>query len=274
MTRRILAGVLALVLAVMAAVVVLAYARTADRRALAGQEAVSVYVAAEMVPAGTTAQQAEKEGLITKELIAAKAVPAGALTRIGERTANLRAMSDIVPGELVLSNRFAAEVPMQGTLAVPVDKLAVTVALPDPAKVGQFLRVGSRITVFDTFNIQEADTEDMTPAGDHLQNRHEFTRATRILLPDVEVLAIGQTTTKPDPQRGGPDAELDDAANASSTSMVTVTPVTVAVDQAEAEKLVHGVHTGTLYFGLRGADVEVATGPGVDDRRLFQEAVR
>lgn len=270
MTRRILAATLAVVLAMVAAVAVLFYARTADRRALAGQEAVRVYVAAELVPAGTTAKQAEDEGLIEKELIAAKAVPDGALTRIGERTGGLKATSDIVPGELVLSERFAEEVPSQGRLVVPEGKLAVTVELPDPAKVGQFVVVGSRISVFTTFNIQEADTEDTTPAGDRIQDNHAYTRATRVLLPNIEVLAIGQTTTKP----AAAEQVSDSGEEKSQPAAAATALVTVAVTQAEAEKLVHGVQVGTLYLGLLGDDTEVTVTKGIDDRRLFQEVAK
>jgi hypothetical protein len=44
MSKRILAGLAALFLAVVGAVAVLAYAHGADRRALKGQEAIGAYV--------------------------------------------------------------------------------------------------------------------------------------------------------------------------------------------------------------------------------------
>jgi pilus assembly protein CpaB len=148
--------------------------------------------------------------------------------------------------------------------------LAVSVALPDPAKVGQFLVVGSRITVFDTFNVQEADTKDITPAGDHIQGKHENTRATRVLLPDVEVLAVGQTTTTP-AAAGPQDAKVQNASAETTQEQAATALVTVAVTQAEAEKLIHGIQTGTLYLGLHGTDTSVKITKGVDDRSLFQE---
>ena len=181
---------------------------------------------------------------------------------------DLRAVGEIVPGEIVLAERFDDEVAVEGRLVVPEGKLAVTVELTDPAKVGQFLTVGSQITVFDTFNVQEADADDLTPAGDRLQERHEYTRATRVLLPEVEVLAVGQTTTKQttnDPSLAAEQA----GAQQQVTTTQTVTLVTVAVDQAQAEKLVHGINTGTLYFALRSGDIDVVVGKGTNDRRLF-----
>ena len=267
MTRRIVAAAVAVVLALVAGVAVLLYVRTADARALAGQQAVKAYIASDSIPAGTTLQQALDDGLLRPELVALKGVPAGAL-QDRDIEDGLRAVGDISAGEIVLADRFGDEVAVAGRLVVPEGKLAVTVELTDPAKVGQFLVVGSRITVFDTFNVQEADPDGVTPAGDHLQDRHEYTRATRVLLPEVEVLAIGQTTTKQTISDSGADTEQT-AVQQPVTTTQTVTLVTVAVDQSQAEKLVHGIHTGTLYFALRGTDLEIVPGAGVSDRGLF-----
>lgn len=265
MTRRILAAAAAVVLALVAGGAVFLYVRTADARALAGQEAVKTWIAAEPVAAGTSLKSAIDDGLIRPELVALKGVPAGAL-QDRDLDDDLRATGDIVPGEIILADRFDDEVAVEGRLVVPEGKLAVAVELTDPAKVGQFLNVGSRITVFDTFNVQEADPTGNTPAGDRLQERHEFTRATRVLLPDVEVLAVGQTTTK---QTTVDPALAAEPAGVTQTATQTVTLVTVAVDQAQAEKLVHGIHTGTLYFALRSGDIEVVVGEGTTDRGLF-----
>ena len=268
MTRRIVAAAVAVVLALVAGVAVLLYVRTADARALAGQQAVKAYIAADSIPAGTTLRQALDDGLLRPELVALKGVPAGAL-QDRDIDGGLRAVGDIAPGEIVLTDRFGDEVAVAGRLVVPEGKLAVTVELTDPAKVGQFLVVGSRITVFDTFNVQEADPGGVTPAGDHLQDRHEYTRATRVLLPEVEVLAVGQTTTKQTISDSGAATEQTAVQQPVTTTTQTVTLVTVAVDQAEAEKLVHGIHTGTLYFALRSAELEIVPGTGVSDRGLF-----
>ena len=80
MSKRILFGIAAVVLAAIGTTAVLAYARGADRRALEGQQAISAYVVRKDVPAGTTARKAIDDGLIVKELIASKGVPEGALT--------------------------------------------------------------------------------------------------------------------------------------------------------------------------------------------------
>jgi pilus assembly protein CpaB len=45
--------------------------------------------------------------------------------------------------------------------------------------------------------------------------------------------------------------------------------VHVAVDQAQAERLVHAVQTGTLYLALVNDSTTVTPGPGVTNKSLF-----
>jgi pilus assembly protein CpaB len=265
MSRRIIAAVAALVIAVVGSVAVVAYARAADQRALAGQEAVRVYVAEKEIPAGTTAGQAVQDGLIVQELIARKGVPEDALTDVSADYSQLVATSAIQAGEIVLTTRFAAHGVAQGVLPVPTGLLAVSVALDDPSHVGSFVTVGSKVAVFDTFNIQEAVKSGQTPAGDHLQDNHAYTRATRLLLPSVEVLAVDDSTTVSKPT----DSEDKPAGLGAAAMQPTTTLLTLAVTQDQAQRLVHGSRTGTLTFALLGPDAHATPGAGVNDRSLF-----
>ncbi len=265
MSRRIIAALAALLIAVVGSVAVVAYAHAADQRALAGQEAVRAYVAEKEVPAGTTAGQAVKDGLIVQELIARKGVPEDALTSVDGQYAQLVATSAIQPGELVLSSRFAARTAAQGALPVPTGLLAVSVALDDPSHVGSFVGVGSKVAVFDTFNVQESFKSSLTPAGDHLQDNHDFTRATRLLLPSVEVLAVDDSTTVKEPS----DSKDKPAGIGAAGLQPSTTLLTLAVTQDQAQRLVHGSRTGTLTFALLGPDAKTTPGAGVSDRNLF-----
>ncbi len=267
MSRRVIAGVAALVIALVGALGVIAYARGADQRALAGQEAVRAYVADKEVPAGTTAGKAVKDNLISQKLIARKAVPDDVLTDISGGYEQLVATSTIRPGELIIKTRFAAKGATEGLLAVPAGKFAVSVALDDPSHVGPFVTVGSKVAIFDTFNVQETDKKDTTAAGDKLQDRHEYQRATRLLLPSVEVLGVGATTSSPDVKE---TQKPSDPGQPQTTDRQTLILFTLAVTQAEAEKLVHAARTGTVTFALIGSDATAAPGKGIDDRRLFE----
>ena len=275
MKRRPLVALAALVLAAIGTLAVLTYAQGADRRALQGQQAVSAYVVHKEVPAGTTADQAVKDGLIVRELIARRATPADALGAVDQAYGSLVATTSLQPGELVLRSRFGTKPADNGLLAVPAGKMAVSVSLDDASHVGSFVAAGSKIAVFDTFNVREKVKTSDTPAGDRLQDDHDKRRATRLLLGQVDVLAVGATTTAPGAQSSSDGADGGTQNVAQQTPAAgTTTLVTLAVTQDQAQKLIHGSRTGTLTFTLLGSGTSAKPGAGVDDRRLFEESAR
>jgi len=73
MNRRILAVLLAVVLAVAGGALVITYARNADARAIAAESPTAVYVAQALIPAGTTLKDAERQDMIAQTAVAAKA---------------------------------------------------------------------------------------------------------------------------------------------------------------------------------------------------------
>jgi pilus assembly protein CpaB len=275
MKRRIVAVTVAVLLAVLGTVAVYGYVHKADERAVAGQQPVEVYVAKADVPAGTTLKDAVDQGLLEKELVAEKGVPGSPLSEVTPTTESLVATTEISPGELVLADRFGTQAVSTTGLAIPTGQMAVTVKLDDPARVGDFLTVGSEIAIFDTFNIQTAYTGDVTPAGDHLQDDFRKTRATRVLLPRVKVLAVGASTTattSSSSSSGGSGTQNVGLTSSSSSGQQNKDVlITVAVDQADAAKLVQGIQTGTLYFALLTDSSQVTAGSGVTDRNLFRD---
>lgn len=264
--KRALVVVAAVVLAVVGAVAVLAYARTADRRALAGQEAREVYVTTREVPAGTSAQDALDSGLLQTALVAAKGVPDGALTEVTPEMKAMVATSDIAPGEIVLARRFGLQETGQAALVVPEGMVAVTVQLSDPGRVGPFLRPGSEIAVYDTFQARDAQNGDYTPTGVGLNGSEDAINATRVLLPKAQVLAVGDVTL-----RGKPAPAAEDGTLQGQAEEVPMALVTLAASPLDAQRLVHGAQTGTLYAALLGAGAEIPAGT-VEDRQLFAAA--
>jgi len=138
----------------------------------------------------------------------------------------------------------------EGPLTVPSGMIAISVELSDPAHVGSFLRPGLFITVFNT--VATIGTASDLPTGTASDIP---VRETRVLLTKVQVLGIaGYTAVE----------EVD--ATITETTMFLVT---LAVTQNEAERLVHAIQTGTLYFGLLSADTRVIPGAGVTDETIF-----
>lgn len=263
MKRRLLAVLLALVLAIVGTTSVLAYVNRADARALSGQQAMTAYVAAKDVPAGTTLGDALDEKLIVSEQLPKKTVPSDALTTVSADLKTEVARSEIAAGELVMVSRFGKELADTGGLPIPNGKMAVSVALEDPQRVGGYVQPGSEIAIFDTYNTLLFNNPNV-PAGDGLQDGHGYNRATQLLLPRVSVLAVGQQVAKPQNIH-----RTQDGDNGQGTTQSTVVIVTVAVTQQEAEKLVQGIQTGHLYLGLLNSSSNVKPGNGVDNTNLF-----
>jgi pilus assembly protein CpaB len=269
--KRILAVLAAVLLAGLGAVAVLGYAGAADARAVAGQEARTVYVSAQPVPAGTSLGDAVAEGLLTKDVFAAKAVPAGALEKVGPENEQLVATSDVAVGEIVLASRFGAQQEADTALVVPEGMVAITVELTDAGRVGPFLRPGSRIAVFDTYESRDPQNEDLRPGGRAGQlgdDQAADVNGTRVVLTDAEVLAVGDVTIDGRAPEAGADGSEEDAVTGVPAEEVPTTLVTVAVTPEDGQRLVHAAQTGHLYAGLLGEGAVGGDGL-VEDRTLF-----
>jgi pilus assembly protein CpaB len=242
MGRRVMAALAATVVGLIGVIAVLFYAKGADTRAVADQRPQTVYVAQQMVPAGTTAAQAVSSGLMAPTQIAAKGVPVGALSKVDDATGKLVALTDIAAGDFVIASRFGTTPLGQKAIQVPDGQVALSVSLSDPGRVGTFVTPGSRIVIYDTYLPSTAGTKE-----------------TRALLADVLVIAVGSTSLTPVANAGA-------QAPASSSSGALVT---VALLPNDAVKLVHAIQTGTLYAGLGGIDTKANLGQIVSDATLF-----
>lgn len=253
MKRRLLTIALTLLLAAVGTVAVLLYVRNADARALAGKRAVPVVVADKRVPAGTSAGAALRNGLLRMEKMPAETVPQNALGEIGADLAKLVVTADVQAGQLLLKPMFAAVKPTSAGLPIPEGKVAVSIELGAPQRVAGYVKAGSQIAVFDTHTVM--DEKSRMPSGAGLEKQHESTQVTRLLLPKVEVLALG---TPPVPN-----------AKAGEGSGQAGVLVTVAATQAEAERLIQRAQFGTLHLALLTDSSQIARGNGTDSRSVF-----
>jgi len=273
MKRRLSLVALALVLAVVGTSAVFAYVNHADARAVSGLDAVKAYVAQKTINGGTSLKDAVDQGLAKLETLPRKTVPTAAITEVTPQLEGQVAIGDIPAGTLLQAPSFGTEQVQSSGLPIPSGKLAVSVALEDPQRVGGFVKPGSQIVVFDTFNTVVGLTAqgNLGPgnpdsvAGDGLTDGHETNRATRVLLPHVSVLAVGNAIATPQNVHRASDAD-----NGQKTAQNQVVVVTVAVTQHEAEQLIQAIQTGHVYLGLLAAGSQVSPGPGVDNSTLFQ----
>jgi pilus assembly protein CpaB len=247
MKNRALIVILAVLLAVCGSAGVFLYVRNADSRAIAGQQAVTVLVAKERIPAGTTADSVMK--LVDRQQMPKSSVPENVVSELDTSLAGLVTSSELAEGQLVTRALFTEAASLAKGISIPDGMIAVTVPTEAWQRAGGLIQKGSKVAVFDTFTVM--DGKGNTPAGDGLSKQYERNQSTRLLLTGLEVLSVV------DEKKAAEDGDVGKAI------------VTVAVKQADAEKLIHGQQTGTLYFALLGGKSEIAPGNGVDNRSLF-----
>jgi pilus assembly protein CpaB len=250
--RRTLTVLLAVLLAVLGTGAVLVYVHQANARALAGQKAVTALVAQGLVPAGTSAGTALHEGLLASQTLPAASVPADAVSSITPDLSSLVMSADVPQGQLLLRPMLVTAVQTTGTLAIPSGMIAVTIQVCLPEAVAGYVHLGSQVAVFDTYALHGSLSDSSGCQGSHAQQAPAA--RTRMVLPKAQVLAVGsaaanaQATTTTSTNSG----VLSGGNTSSSTANSSQGPVlvTLAVTQANAERLILVSQTGLPYLAL------------------------
>lgn len=229
MRRRLIAAFAALVLTVAGAVVLLAYVRGADARALAGLETVEVLVVRQPVPAGTPAE--ELGPMIGTELVPAKSAVDRGVEDLADLAGQVTTV-DLQPGEQLLAARFAApdDLGVPGTVAVPDGATEISVLLEPQRAVGGRLAAGDTVGIYVSLTLQDG------------------TATTHAILHRV---LVTQVQGAPAPAEG--ETQTASAGGAAPTGNLMVT---LALPAAQAEPVIFGAEHGTLWLSLEpeGAD--------------------
>lgn len=248
MKRRIITIFVAVLLAMVGTVAVLVYVNQADARAIEGVQAETVLIATKPIPAGTSAKAAQTS--LRQEQMPADSVPSDAVSEIDEDLENLVTSADIAQGRL-LTRTMLVKKSERDEIVLPEGKLAVTIEVEAGSQGDDQLKPGFKVAVFDTFTVAGGQPKH-TPNGEGLKFGEDKNQATRLLLPKVEV--IGVAAEKAGEKSKGFGKYL----------------VTVAVTQAEAERLIHAMQTGTVSLAQVNDGSDVKSGKGVDNNELFK----
>lgn len=238
MGRRTILLTVAIVVAALGTALVFLYVRSADDRALEGQQQVQVLFATQEIPVGQTAQDAANNGSLVLRAVAQNSVAEGALSDI-DPISDQVALTTIFPGQQIVSAAFGDTAGLTA-IPIPQDKMALSLQLGDPERVAGFLGAGSEVAVFATLEDPKASG---TGSG----------QQTQLLVPRVQVITVGnvqpvqQTTTDENGQQ--------------NTEEIPRAIVTLAVDQEQAQRLIYATQNGTLYFSLLTPDSKVGPLP-------------
>jgi Flp pilus assembly protein CpaB len=111
-----------------------------------------------------------------------------------------------------------------------------------PGDVAGYVQPNSQIAIFDTFKL-------LPKAGVAPPAGADANQATKVLLPRVQVLAVSSAAPK----------STGAAAGAGKLT------VTVALNQVDAERLIHEQTLSQLYLALLSQSSKVSPAPGVDN---------
>jgi pilus assembly protein CpaB len=252
MARRTILLCVAVVVAALGTAMIVLYVQGIDARAAEGQTRVSVLTATAKIKPGETVADAQAAGKLAKTEVVRDDMMEGALSS----TASIEdqvSLGTVFPGQQIISQQFGAA-GSQETLTIPDDKLAISVELTDPARVAGFVNPGSEVAIFAS-----GDPEMYKPDGSTVK----LSPYTRLLLPNVEVIGVGDTSMASRTTTSGDGKQ--------TTEEIPRTILTVAVDQEQAERLIYAARNGDLAFALRTDKSAVASNPGVTARDIMPE---
>lgn len=272
--RRTLTIALAAMLALIGAVAVLAYARQANKRAVDGLKAETVLAATGAIRAGTSLGTAQNEHLLTTEKVPVSSLSTAPVHSVTAANAHLVTSANVAGGQVLLQNMLAsaASVTAGGGFVIPTGMVAVAVNMCVSEAVADYLTPGSYVAVFDTVaNVQGSQVQRSCDTAHAIINsaaiRSTQAATTLLVLKKAEVLAVGQNPVTASTSGANSATVTTDPSSSSSSSQDEVL-VTLAVNQADAERLIVIDEVGLPYMALLGANSNTAFTPPVN---LFQQ---
>jgi len=197
------------------------------------------------IDVGETLKDAESKGKLQLGTVPRQQVLPGAVNSVaglGDKVA----LSAVYPNEQIISAKFGSSGDEE-TLTIPTGNIAISVNLSDTGRVAGFVSPGSDVAIF--VNTTPTDTA-------------KGSDTTRLLLPKVQVIAVGTTTVV--------SQTTTSAAGAQTTEQLPKTLFTLSVSQAQAERVMYAASHGDLTFGLLNKTSKVTADPGVTSKNLFK----
>ena len=251
MQSRVLAVLVAVVLALVATAALVVYVNGADRRAISDQQPTLVWVAAKAIPAGTSGVNASNTGLIKQQAVPKKNVVPGAVVSLSQ-IQNRYAAVGIVAGEQLLQGRWVGAEDVAGgrLLDIPSGYQALAIGLDMTKQVAGFVTPGDKVGLVLTLSRPG-------PGGEGEVRRSQF------LLQDIQVLAVGATALA--------NANSQGAGGRPNQGRSPESAVTLAVPDGQVERVVYAAENGSIYMTLMAPDAKKAPSVGVTAANVIPE---
>ena len=248
MKSRLLAGIAAVVLAVIGVVLVVSYANSADQRAVRDLEPVGVLVVTADVPAGTTVEALAAS--VKTQQLPSTAVSDSSLTSLDEVAGKVTS-TDLVVGEQLVAERLVAPEDVQagGTVDVPKGLQEISFQLEPQRVVGGRIVPGDHVGIIILMADGGLEDEPEEPSAD-------------LVLPKTLVTHVqgapqpAESTAPADPAADPAAAPAEDTALPTGSLMLTV-----AVSDEDAVKIAFASENATMWL-TKQTDKTEDTDPG------------
>ena len=251
MRIRIVILVVALLLGGLAAVMAARYLTSARSEIEAESQPIEVLVAQEDIPRGLPAEELLAKDLIVLQEIPQRFVAAGAIS--SEKALEGRVLAaPLSSGEQVTSSRF--QLPSTAGLAysIPAEFMALSIPVDEVKGVSGLVKPGDHVALYVSFGQDE-------------------NAITRLLVPDVKVLAVGARLTGEsdvpnDTGGGGLTATRQEREETLDTRTMTL-----AISSVDAERIVFAEEEGRVWCALLPATAqEIPVGTGQTLQTIFK----
>ncbi len=254
MKSRLIAGIAAVVLALVGAVMVFSYANRADARALQELEPVDVLVVQTAVPAGTPVT--DLAGAVAPTQLPGASVADTALKDL-ESSQGMVTAVDLVPGEQLVTERLVKpeDLVTPGAVEVPQGLHEVSI-LVEPQRIA-----GGRVAAGDFVGVFVSMADNGLEAEPDKQS-------TQLVLPRVLISAVQRA---PEPAPADPEATEEETAAARAEALPTGSlMVTLALNPDQASRLVFASEYESIWLSNATAAGNDAPPFIVQDKELYR----
>jgi pilus assembly protein CpaB len=255
MKSRLIAGVTAVVLALVGAMMLYGYAQGSEARAVQGLEPVTVLVVNDAVPIGTPTE--ELAPFLRTETLPGTAVGESALKNLDSFEGKVTAV-DLVPGEQLFSERLIdpPDPAASGSVDVPEGLQEVSFTLEPHRAVGGKLAPGDTVGIFISMNPGPLPEEPQA-------------ETTQLVLHKVLVTAVQRA---PSAAPVDPDATPEEQARTQAETLPDGALIlTVAVSEEQATKVVFGNEFETIWLSKEPASAVESPEPiTIHDKVLYR----
>lgn len=254
MKSRLVAGIAAVVLGLVGAMMVFSYAKGAEARAVQNLEPVDVLVVQKAVPAGTPVSELANSLAVTQ--LPGNSVVDTALKDLNSSAGTVTAV-DLVPGEQLVAERLVKpeDLVTPGAVEVPKGLHEVSILVEPKRIAGGRVVAGDFVGVF----VSKADS------GIVLAPEEE---ATQLVLPRVLISAVQRA---PEPAPEDPNATEEEAAAEEAEALPTGSlMVTLALNPDQASKVIFASEYESIWLSKATTAENDAPPFIVQDERLFR----